>query len=150
MDRNREKTSTSSLWAQLFKAKSVRSYMDGNAGSLDLPTFSSYITGLCRQKGEVPEHIIRRAGLERSFGHQLFRGARNPSRDTVLQLAFGFSATVEETQELLLHAGQSQLYPRVRRDAAIGYCLKNGYGLVETQCMLSELGLPAIGGYAHG
>jgi len=150
MNKNIKNTTTSTLWVQLFKAKSVQSYMDENPGDLDLPTFFSYISDFCRQKGEVPEHIIKRAGLDRSIGHQLFRGDRKPSRDTVLQLAFGFRATVEETQMLLLHAGQSQLYPRVRRDAAISFCLKNGYDLVKAQCILAELNLPTIGGYSRG
>ncbi len=146
MDRNSGKASTSTLWARLFKAPSIRSYLAANAGGLELPVFSEYISELCREKGEVPEHIIRRAGLERSFGHQLFRGARNPSRDTVLQLAFGFRSDVEEAQTLLRHAGQSQLYPRIRRDATICYCLKNGCSLMETQYVLADLALPAIGG----
>ncbi len=145
MGKSTKKASTSTLWEQLFKAPSVRSYLSQNAAGLGLPTFAAYICELCREKSEVPEHIIRRAGLERSFGHQLFRGDRNPSRNTVLQLAFGFQANVEETQALLRHAGRSQLYPRIRRDAAIGYCLENGCSLMETQCVLTELSLPTIG-----
>jgi hypothetical protein len=64
----------------------------------------------------------------------------------VLQLAFGFEADVEQTQLLLRHAGHCALYPRIKRDATISYCLKNGYSLIETQQTLSELALPLIGG----
>lgn len=111
-----------------------------------LPPFCEYITDLCNKQGEVPERIIKRADIERSFGHQLFRGARNPSRDTVLQLAFGFKADVGMAQELLKHAGKSSLYPRVKRDTAIMYCLQNHFTIIEAQRVLHEMDLPLIGG----
>ena len=146
MSREKEKTSTSALWARLFKAPSARDYLDANNNELGIPAFAEYISSLCAQRGEAAERIIKRAGLERSFGHQLFRGARKPSRDTVLQLAFGFEANVEGTQSLLRHAGHSQLYPRIQRDATISYCIVRGYTLMETQLTLLELSLPVIGG----
>jgi hypothetical protein len=120
--------------------------MEKNADEIRLQPFSEYITELCGQKGEVPEHIIRRTNIERSFGHQLFKGTKNPSRDTVLQLAFGFEADVNMAQELLKHARMSALYPRVKRDAAILYCLHNRFTIVKTQNVLHEMELPLIGG----
>lgn len=113
---------------------------------MQLQSFSEYITKLCKNQGQVPERIIKRANIERSFGHQLFKGTRKPSRDTVLQLAFGFDADVDTAQELLKHAGMSALYPRIKRDAAIIYCLHNHFTIVETQSVLNELELPLIGG----
>lgn len=142
------KASTSVLWMNLFKSTSVQTYLEDNEAELGLPTFAEYISSLCRERGEVPERIIKRAGIERAFGHQIFRGARNPSRDTVLQLAFGFEADIEQAQNLLRHAGQSGLYPRIKRDATVCYCLANGYSLMETQHILTSLALPMIGGAA--
>jgi len=111
-----------------------------------LPEFHEYISSLCAEQKEVPEHIIQRAGLEKSFGHQLFSGRRSPSRDTVLQLAFGFSLTLNETQELLKIARKSPLYPRVKRDSAIIYCLCHHISFVEAQIILYDLDLPILGG----
>ncbi|NLI52890.1 MAG: hypothetical protein GX417_01040 [Clostridiales bacterium] len=146
MGKRTGKASTSVLWTNLFKSASAKTYLENNGEELGLPTFAEYITGCCRERGEVPERVIKRAGIERAFGHQIFRGIRNPSRDSVLQLAFGFEADVEQTQLLLRHAGHCALYPRIKRDATISYCLKNGYSLIETQQTLSELALPLIGG----
>lgn len=120
--------------------------MNMYADEMKLRPFNETITELCKKQGEVPEHIIRRANLERSYGHQLFRGSRRPSRDTVLQLAFGFNADVEKTQELLRIAGMSTLYPKIKRDAAIIYCLHNRFTIMETQRVLHEMELPLIGG----
>lgn len=141
-----KKVTTEALWARLLNAPSARDYIENAGTELDPPAFAKFISSLCRERGEVAEHIINRAGIERSFGHQLFRGARNPSRDTVLQLAFGFGADTELAQALLRRAGHSQLYPRIRRDAAVVYCLEHGASLIETQQLLAELALPLLGG----
>ena len=140
---------TSALFRMLFKTSNIKEFMEKNADEMCLPTFSEYITGLCEDNGEVPERVIKRANIERSFGHQLFKGTKKPSRDTVLQLAFGFEANVDAAQELLKYAGMSALYPRVKRDAAIVYCLHNRFTIVETQNVLHDMKLPLIGGGKH-
>jgi hypothetical protein len=137
---------TSALFGLLFKTPDIKEFMEQNTGEMRLPSFSEYIAGLSAKRGEVPERIINRANIERSFGHQLFKGTRKPSRDTVLQLAFGFEADADTAQELLKHAGMSVLYPRVKRDAAIAYCLHHCFTIVETQNVLHDMKLPLIGG----
>ncbi len=141
----RNRTSTTSFLSCLLKAPDLEQFIKNNADEMQMPPFNEYITQLCKKRGEVPEHIIRRANIERSYGHQIFRGARNPSRDTVLQLAFGFEANVDEAQELLKYAGKNTLYPRVKRDAALIYCLRDHFTIVETQRVLHEMGLPLLG-----
>ncbi|MEA5058759.1 MAG: hypothetical protein VB049_01785 [Candidatus Pelethousia sp.] len=133
------------LFHLLLEAQSLKQFLKDNEQEMQLQSFCEYITELCEKQGEVPEHIIKRTNLERSFGHQLFKGTRNPSRDTVLQLAFGFNADVIRAQELLRYAGMSALYPRMKRDAVIIYCLHNRISIVETQTILHELALPLIG-----
>ena len=114
---------TSVLWDQLFKAPSIEQFFGKNKAALDLPPFCAYIRSLCEKRGEVPERVIKRANIERCFGHQIFRGDRRPSRDTVLQLAFGFESEMAQAQSLLKHAGYSALYPRVRREVIVGDCV---------------------------
>jgi len=141
----KKRTSTTSFLNSLLKASDLEQFIKSNADEMQMPPFCEYITQLCKKRGEVPEHIIKRANIERSYGHQIFRGSRNPSRDTVLQLAFGFEANVDEAQELLKHAGKNALYPRVKRDAALIYCLHGRFTIVETQRVLQEMGLPLLG-----
>lgn len=146
MSDNKKPLSTSKLWEQLIKATSAKQFIGQNESEIGLPAFCEYISTLCKERNEVPERVIKKANIERSFGHAIFRGDRNPSRDTVLQLAFGFDADVELAQSLLWHAGHSPLYPRVPRDATISYCLLNNTGIIEAQRILMELDLPLIGG----
>lgn len=90
--------------------------------------------------------MIRRGGIESSFGHRLFSGTRNPSRDTALQLAFGFGLNADETRLLLKVARAAALHPQVKRDAVIAYCLQYHRTFMETQQLLYDNHLPLIGG----
>lgn len=137
---------TTMLWERLSNAPSVDGFLKDHQKEVDLPAFHEYISSLCEQRGEVPERVIRRADIERSFGHSLFRGTRKPSRNTVLQLAFGFRADTALAQSMLKHAGHSPLYPRVPRDIVIGFCLIHQMSLSDAQEMLLQKGLPLIGG----
>lgn len=139
------KITTRELWARLFKSPSVEKYLEMNEESCDMPSFSEYISSLCISKQQKPESVIRRGNIESSFGHRLFSGARNPSRDTVLQVAFGLELDTDETQQLLKIAHAAALHPRVKRDAVIAYCLHNHKSFVDAQQILYDNGLPLIG-----
>ena len=140
---------TRELWAQLFKAPSIGGYLEEHSG-VTMPAFADYIAQLCEARETRPESIIKLSGLERSFGHRLFSGARNPSRDTVLQLAFGFGLTCDEAQQLLKVAQASPLHPKVKRDAVVAYCLHKGKSLMDAQQVLYENDLPLLGGAKRG
>ena len=109
--------------------------------------FSKYLENLCKDKETVPEKVIKAAGIDRTYGHQLFNGTRKPSRDKVIQLAFGFKLNVEETQELLRVAGKCVLYPRIKRDAAILFALSKGKSIMEAQELLFSLKTSLLGDY---
>lgn len=64
----------------------------------------------------------------------------------MLQLAFGLGVGVEETQRLLRLADRSPLYPKLRRDAIILYCLNRRKTLAETQELLQSMELTILGG----
>ena len=138
--------STRELQRSLFSASSFDLFLEENAGGLKTPKLCYHLSELCRARGMRPVEVIRRAGLERTYGHQLFSGIRKPSRDKLIQLAFGFGLTVEETQELLKTALKSPLYPKIMRDAAVMRCLYEGRGIDDLQELLQELGLTLIGG----
>lgn len=140
--------STGELWARLFKAPSIGIFLDENSGT-SLPTFADYIAQLSDERALKHETVIARTGLERSFGHRLFNGTRKPSRDTVLQLAFGFGLDCDEAQQLLKVAGMSPLHPKVKRDAVVAYCLHKGRTLMDAQELLYENSLPLLGGAKH-
>lgn len=138
--------STDELLALLFKERNLEHFLQRNESAYLTASFSDYLNDWCRKHLQVPEQVIRRANLEKSYGHQLFSGKRNPSRDTVLQLAFAMQADLRQAQEMLRAARRSLLYPRIKRDAVIIYCLHNRVSLTDTQIILQDLELPLLGG----
>ena len=138
--------STDELLALLFKERNLEHFLQRNESAYLTASFSDYLNDWCRKHLQVPEQIIRRANLDKSYGHQLFNGKRNPSRDTVLQLAFAMQADLRQAQEMLRAARRSPLYPRIKRDAVIIYCLHNRVSLTDTQVILQDLELPLLGG----
>lgn len=136
-----ESARTSTLLRQLFKAPNLNSFFENNEQAFLTPSFSEYLSRLCEERGVRRECVIRRSGIERAYGYQLFNGTRKPSRDKVLQIALALRLGVDETQKLLQIAEKSPLYPRIKRDAAVLFCLSHGRSVLETQVLLDDLGL---------
>ncbi len=130
------KNSTSALMNRLFKATNIKRFIDKNASCMKVVPFDEYIRQKCNETGVVQEQVIKRSDIERTYGHQLFRGLRAPSRDKVIQLAFGFEFGVEDTQELLKAARKSSLYPKIKRDAAILFCINRSMSIFDARGIL--------------
>lgn len=142
---------TSALLQRLFRTQDLQSFLQQNESAMQVPAFYEYLGLLCHERATVPERIIKKALIDRTYGHQLFNGTRKPSRDKVLQLAFGFELDVDEAQKLLKIADKSALYPKIKRDAVILYCLSQEMDIFETQDALQTLGLTILGGeWLHG
>lgn len=143
---DKKEISTSTLLRRLFKAPDLEQFIKSDIDGIELPQFHLYILDLCKAEGWVPEQVIKKAAIDRTYGHQLFNGTRNPSRDKVIQLAFGFGLNVDGAQKLLKVAQKSLLYPKIKRDAAILYCLNCHRDVLETQSLLQTLGMTLLGG----
>jgi len=144
-DKSTPNIPTSTLMKKLFKTAGLRSFMVDYDGVFLTDDFGTYLKKLCTTKQLSCAEVIHSCGIDRTYGYQLFSGVRQPSRDKVIQLAFGFPLNVEETQELLRIAGKSLLYPKIKRDAAILYCLRHRMRFCDAQTTLQELNLPLIG-----
>ncbi|MCL2627109.1 MAG: hypothetical protein FWD44_00215 [Oscillospiraceae bacterium] len=137
--------STDTLLERLFKTTSLDRFFRSHDEVQRLPAFNEYINSLCEEKEVTAKEIIKKADIERTYGHQLFNGTRAPSRDKVLQLAIGFELNYEQAQKLLLVARKSALHPKVKRDAAIIYAIEKKLDIVSVQAMLFDLGVPILG-----
>ena len=145
VDMKNQKNRTSALLRDLLVTPNFGEYLASNAAEMGISAFHIYITNICKTTGQIPEQIIKCAGIERTYGHQLFNGTRKPSRDKVIQLAFGFHLDLDETQNLLQVAQKNPLYPKIKRDAAIIHCISHNKDIMETQSVLQALGLTLLG-----
>ncbi|MPM47339.1 hypothetical protein SDC9_94048 [bioreactor metagenome] len=142
---NEDKARTSTLLRQLFKAPDLDSFFDRYEGTLQTPELHNHLITLCEERGLKKDTVIKNAGIERTYGYQIFNGTRKPSRDKVLQIALAMRLNMDETQKLLRIADKSLLYPRLKRDAAVIYCVVHGLGCMSAQNLLDELGLHLLG-----
>lgn len=141
-----EKIPTSTLLKRLLKTTSLNRFIlryDKEMSSI--PSFCEYINNLCTEKEVPPERIIKKSDIERTYGHQIFNGTRKPSRDKVIQLAFGFEMSYEETKKMLSVAKKSAFHPKIKRDAVIIFALERGFSIDAVQSTLLELKLPILG-----
>jgi len=119
--------------------------MSRNEENFETKKFTEYLNDLCRKKELIPEQVIKAAQIDRTYGHQLFNGTRRPSRDKVIQLAIAFELSMDDTQELLRVAGRNELYPRIRRDAAIIFGLSKHMEMQQMQEFLASLDISILG-----
>lgn len=149
-DGTEKKLTTGELMRRLFSTASIGRFLERNEQELHTPGFAELTKRYAAARAVEPREAIRRAHIERVYGYQLFSGTRQPSRDKALQIAIALGLSVDETQTLLRAAGRSELYARLKRDAALLYCLNKKLDMDETQALLEELSLPALGGMRGG
>ncbi len=136
---------TETLNCRLFKAPNFEKFVEENADLLTYPRLCDYLDELRRDSGLSVGQISQQSNIDRTYLHQILNGTRNPSRDKLLQLAFGLGLDEERTQEMLKAAQKSPLYSRIMRDAAILKCLHDHKHIDEVQALLSRMGMTLLG-----
>lgn len=138
---------TERLFGLLESSPTLNDVLDKHENSITNPTLSTYLAELLNIHNCTIAQVIQRANLSKSFVYQVFSGDRVPNRDLLLRIAFAIKLDLEETQRLLTIAWRGPLYPRVRRDAAIIFCLQKKCTLEQTSDLLEEIGeMPLIKG----
>ena len=136
---------TNSLLKKIVNGKDFPKILETNKDALEELPVSEYPRRLCEERDIVPEQVIKKAQIDRTYGHQIFNGTRVPSRDKLIQIAFGFGLTLDETQNLLKSAGKSVLYPKFKRDAAIIFGISHQMDIMEMQYLLTSIEIPLLG-----
>ena len=129
---------TEELLDELLSSSSLEGYLEQNKPSSR--TLAEYLQQLLDEKGLERSRVVRMANLNDTFGYQIFKGTRHPSRDKVLQIAFAMALTLRETNRALAAAGASELYCKDRRDAIIIFCLDRGCSLQKVNEELYRFG----------
>lgn len=126
------------LQEELRKSKSLDKFESENNSELYAKSVAEYLNELLIKYDGKKTKIGKRANLDEGYMYQIFSGRRNAKRDKLLQLAFGFPLTVEETQRLLRLGGYGELYVRRKRDAYLMFALENGYDVIQTNELLYD------------
>ena len=104
-----------------------------------------YLQQLLDEKALSRPKVVAEAGLNATYGYEVFTGKKRPSREMVLPLLFAMNCSLQEANRLLHAAGVNQLYVKDRRDAIIIFCLERGYTLMKTNEELFRFGEDPLG-----
>ena len=126
-----EEKSTDDLNQELMSKDDIDTYIKENRFYFLNQGISELLNALYDKKDISKAALARRAGMSEVYLHQVFSGRRNPSRDRLITICIGMGATLEETQSMLKLAGYAEIYPRIRRDAIIGFGIMHGQELNE-------------------
>lgn len=137
-----EEPLTEELLGELLSAPNPESFI-ANAKT-SKRSLSEYLQQLLSEKGLERSKVVREAGLNDTFGYQIFKGTRKASRDKVLQLAFAMRLNLREMDRLLQAAGANELYCKNRRDAIIIFAVQKGYSLQKVNEELYRFGEETI------
>ena len=109
---------TNNLWQELMESPTLDQFLSEHEGNFQTGSVCDLLNQLFQKRRISKAALAKQSGMSEVYLHQVFAGRRNPSRNRLLCLCFGLSATLEETQKLLKQCGFAQLYPKDRRDAA--------------------------------
>ena len=98
--------------------------MDKQTEKEGFRTLAELLSMLLKKYGRERKEVIKKSKLDNIYAYQIFAGKKNPKREKLIQLAFGFPLTVEDTNQLLEIGGYNALYIRDKRDAVCMYCLE--------------------------
>ena len=129
---------TEELLERLLAAQTPEAYLDQDLTiDRELP---DYLHELLVAKGLKRADVVSAAGLNGTFVYDVFAGKSRLGRDHALMLAFGLGCDLRETQRLLRLDGVSELWPKLRRDAVIIWCVEHGFTRSQADDELYRLG----------
>jgi hypothetical protein len=125
--------------------KSITEYLRKINDFPDAPEFCDYLNNIRLEKNMKKEHLFINSDISQTYGHEIFRGIKHPSRDKIIQFAIGLGLDIDGTQDLLKIGRQAQLFPKVKRDALICYAIAHSMDIVKTNTVLTENGFEMLG-----
>ncbi|MGN1317683.1 MAG: helix-turn-helix domain-containing protein [Lachnospirales bacterium] len=137
-----QKKSTNELMTVLKEKKNYKDCLSEIQPEF-MGNLSSYLNSLIANV-RISE-LSKKSGLSESYLYKLLEGRRcKPSRDTLLQLCFGLELDIDESNRLLRCGNTNTLYPRIKRDSIIIFCLNKKENIKKCDEMLFDAGEPLL------
>ena len=131
---------TEELVTELKQARMLGDFLTENMQEFEERTLAEILGQLLEKYEKTRIEVIKAARLDYTYGYQIFDGKKRPKREKLLQLAFGFPLSLEDTNRMLRAGGVNGLYVRCKRDVICMYCLHKGMTLEECNSYLYQLG----------
>lgn len=125
---------------QQTKSGSLHQLMD----TLDNLTFVEYLESILEAKHVSRAKLLSQTTIQRNYGYQIFNGSKIPNKDKVIQICLALNLDLHLSNNLLSLSNNGMLYPKVKRDALLIYCIENQKTVYETNELLMEYGLQIL------
>lgn len=136
---------TDKLAHEIKSARNIDNYIEANINSLKETHFVDFLSKLLSDKKIKRADLILKSNLSKQYVYELFSAKQiKPSKDTVIKLCFGLCLSLEQANRLLQMAGYSHLYPKVKRDSIIMYCIINNMNIIEANLILEKKGVEVL------
>lgn len=139
VDNSVTEKSTELLQSELTRATNLEDFFAENENALKEKSVADYLNEMLIKYNADVSDVVRQAGLT-NYAYQIFDGRKKAGREKLIQLAFGFPLTLEETQRLLRCGGHSELYVKNKREAYLMYALGKHLDLQQVNELLYENG----------
>lgn len=131
---------TEKLMRMLQENDDFEVFLESGGRAVSNPTLTTRLMSLMEERNMSISQVADSAMLSQSFAYQIFSGVRKPGRNTLISIALVMRLTLENAQRLLTLAQKGELYPRIRRDAAIIYAFEHEFTLDQAEELLEQLG----------
>ena len=132
------KKTTEKILNEIQQTDNISRYIQENSNIMQTVSLVEFLNQVLKKYNKLRKDVIHESGLCITYGYQMFDGKKNPKRDKIIQLAFGFPMTVDELQQALRSGNTSELYPRNKRDALIIYALSRKMSVEKCNELLEE------------
>ena len=129
---------TEELMNELTLTKGLGEFIEENTDEFEELPLTELLAEMLRKYDKNRIDVIKAARLDFTYGYQIFDGKKSAGRDKLIQLAFGFPLSLEETQKLLRFGGHNELYVKKKREAFVMYALEKGYDINQVNDLLYQ------------
>ena len=132
---------TTELINELEQAKTTKefeAFLKCNAAEMHGERFGDGVLRLCARYEITASSLQLRIAISKSQFYSLLNGTRNPSKESVIKIAFGLGITQSETNDLLKVSGYRPLDPKNKEDAIIIFGIENKKEIGKIDELLKE------------
>ena len=127
------KYSTADLLSVLKKTEEYDDFYIENNNDLLKENVGGMLNDMIRRRRLSKKQVISDSQINRVYAYQILSGTKSaPARDKLLCLLIAMKIPLDEVQTFLKTNGYPQLYPRIKRDSIIIFCINKGATVVET------------------
>lgn len=142
---NTETTKLMDLLNNLDDESNLENFINNTLNNNKNILLYEYFENILAQKHLSKSSVIKNADLDRTYGYEILRGSKKPSRDKIIQLCIGANLSLDETNKALKIGNCGQLYPKIMRDSIIIFALNKNLNIIQVNELLYSYNVDLLG-----